>query len=40
MKDIGAAKKVLRMENYKDQKASKFYLSQRKHIEKYLIGLI
>ena len=36
MKDLGAAKKILGMEIHKDRKASKFYLSQRKYLQKVL----
>ena len=36
MKDLEVAKKVLVVEVHRDQKVGKFYLSQKKYIEKVL----
>ena len=36
MKDLGAAKKILGMEIYRDRRAGKLYLSQKKYTEKEL----
>ena len=36
LKDLGAAKKILGMEIWRDQKASLLYLSQDKYIENVL----
>ena len=36
MKDLGAAKKILRMEILRDKQADKLYLSQKGYIEKVL----
>ena len=36
MKDVGATKKILRMEILRDRKVGKLYLSQKRYIEKVL----
>jgi len=36
MKDLGAAKKILRMEIHRDRKGGKLYLSQERYLEKVL----
>ena len=36
MKDLGAAKKILGMEIYRDRQAGKLYLTQKSYIEKVL----
>ena len=40
MKDLGAAKKILGMEIYRDQKAGKLYLTQKSYLLKVLEHLI